>query len=184
MRLRHPSLTPYSAARDIARFWRCEQGTNAIEFAFVFPIIIVILLATLQIAVIFVAQSYLEEVAEYGQRVVLTNQANGMNQNQFAQKICSQVQALFNCSNIIVQLQLAPTSAANMASAMPTFDANGNLTNPTTYQVLPAPAKMILVVMYQWPVISGPFGMKFGGLGNGNFLLVSTQVFQIEPTTN
>ena len=55
--------------------------------------------------------------------------------------------------------------------------------NPTTFTVVPAPNKMLLIVMYQWPVISGPLGMMFGGLGNGDFLLVSTQVFQIEPCT-
>ena len=70
----HP---PQSAAKSlIARFWRCDSGVNAIEFAFVVPMIIAILLATAQIAVIFIAQSYLEAVAEQAMRIVLTNQAN------------------------------------------------------------------------------------------------------------
>ena len=71
-----------------------------------------------------------------------------------------------------------------MAAAMPQFDVNGNLTNPTPYQLQDAPAKMMLVVMYQWPTIAGPLGVSFGSLGNGNFLLVSTQVFQVEINNN
>ena len=42
---------------------------------------------------------------------------------------------------------------------------------------------MMLVVMYQWPVIGMPsMGFNFSNMGNGTFLLVSTQVFQVEPS--
>jgi hypothetical protein len=37
--------------------------------------------------------------------------------------------------------------------------------------------------MYQWPVFGGPLGLNFATLGNGTLLMVSTQVFQIEPPT-
>lgn len=170
-------------ARVLAHFWRCDKGVNAIEFAFVVPLVIAFLLATLQVAIIFTAQAYLNEVAEKGVRTVLTNQANNLTQSQFATTICSDVTALFNCANLIVQLQPAPSSAANMSSALPQFDANGNLLNPTTYTLAPAPAQMLLTVMYQWPVIGGPLGLNFGNVGNGMFLLVSTHVFMIEPPT-
>ena len=93
-----------SSVFSLARFWRCESGVNAIEFAFVVPIVIAILLATLQVGVIFLAQAYLEYVAEDGARKVLTNEAknNNWNQSQFAAQICANVQALFNCDNLIV----------------------------------------------------------------------------------
>ena len=68
-------------------------------------------------------------------------------------------------------------------NAVPQFDANGNLLNATSFQVLPAPAQMLLIVMYQWPVIGGPLGLNFGNLGNGTYLLISTHVFMVEPPT-
>ena len=181
--MRVSSLIASRPARSLARFWRCDKGVNAIEFAFVVPIIIAILLATAQVGVIFIAQAYLNEVAEAGMRTVLTNQANNLTQDQFKSAICSNVTALFNCANLIVELEQAPSTAASMSTAMPQFDANGNLTQPTTYTLAPAPAQMLLVVMYQWPVIGGPLGLNFGSLGNGAYLLVSTQVFMIEPPT-
>jgi Flp pilus assembly protein TadG len=181
MRVRTSSLVASRSA--LARFWRCDKGVNAIEFAFVVPIIIAILLATAQVGVIFIAQAYLNEVAEAGMRTVLTNQANNLTQQQFKTSICSDVAALFNCNNLIVQLQQAPTTPTSMANAMPQFDNNGNLTQQTTYTLAPAPAQMLLIVMYQWPVIGGPLGLNFGSLGNGAYLLVSTQVFMIEPPT-
>jgi Flp pilus assembly protein TadG len=181
MRVRTSSLVASRSA--LARFWRCNKGVNAIEFAFVVPIIIAILLATAQVGVIFTAQAYLNEVAEAGMRTVLTNQANNLTKQQFATAICSNVSAMFNCANLIVQLQQAPTTAASMASAMPQFDNNGVLTQQTTYNLAPAPAQMLLIVMYQWPVIGGTLGLNFGSLGNGAYLLVSTHVFMIEPPT-
>jgi len=183
MPVRSPSFLASRPARALARFWRCDKGVNAIEFAFVVPLVIAILLATLQVGVIFIAQAYLNEVSETGARTVLTNQANGLTQAQFRSAICANVTALFNCSNMIVQLTQAPTNAANMLTAMPQFDASGNLIQPTTYNIFAAPTKMLLIVMYQWPVIGGPLGLNFGSLGNGTYLLVSTQVFQIEPPT-
>lgn len=171
------------ALQMLRRFRACCGGVTAIEFAFVAPLIVGIMLVTVQVGVIFVAQSYLGTISESAMRLVLTNQANALTKDQFKAKICSDyLAAMFNCSNLIVDLEAAPTSVAGMASAMPTFDANGNLVNPTSFNVVAAPSKMMLIVMYQWPIIAGPL-MNWSNVGNGSFLLVSTQVFQIEPTS-
>lgn len=170
-----------NAARRIKRYLRCDRASTAIEFAFVAPIIIAILLATVQVAVIYIAQSNLETISEAGMRTVLTNQANNLTQAQFKSQICQNITALFTCNNLIVDVEQVPANN-NMLSAMPQFDANGNLKNPTNFTIAPAPAKMMLVVMYQWPVVGGVLGLNFGNLGNGAYLMVSTQVFQVEPS--
>jgi Flp pilus assembly protein TadG len=170
-----------SAARRIARYLQCDRASTAIEFAFVGPIIIAILLATTQVAVIYIAQCDLETISEAGMRTVLTNQANGVTASQFHTEICQNITALFQCSNLIVDVEQVPANN-NLTSVMPQFDANGNLKNPTNFVIAPAPAKMMLIVMYQWPVIGGMLGLNFGNLGNGAYLMVSTQVFQVEPS--
>ncbi len=169
---------------SLRSFARCESGSNAVEFAFTFPIWAALTLATLQVSAVLMAQSYLETVTENAERLVLTNQVNSMTQAQFATAICNGVSALFTCANIIVQLEPAPATASGMAAALPQFDATGKLLNPTTFSVLPAPAKMMLVVMYKWPVYGGPLGLNLANMGNGSRLLVSTQVFEIEPKSS
>jgi Flp pilus assembly protein TadG len=185
MRATLSGLTSSAAAQRIGRFARCERGVTAIEFAFVSPILIAIVLATAQVAVIFIAQSYMETISEAGMRIVLTNQANTLTQAQFQNAICAKITALFSCSNMIIDVETAPSNATNMTSAMPQFDKTGKLVNPTNFTLTPG-ATMMLVVMYQWPVVGGPLGMNFStaGIGNGTFLLVSTQIFQIEPKVN
>ena len=175
-------------AETIARFHRSESGVTAIEFAFVSPIIIAILLATIQIVVIVIAQSYLELIAENGMRMVLTNQAGGLTQAQFKTDICGSVSslALFNCNNIIVSLQTAPAGVSAMAAAMPTFDKTGAVVPGSVFypSTIAPSTQMMLTVEYQWPVIGGPLGLKFSSLANGTWLLVSTQVFQTEPSSS
>ena len=166
--------------RELARFRRCKRAVTAVEFAFVSPLVIVMMLAVTQIGVIYIAQSYLETVAEAGARLALTDQLPAT-PAAYATEICSQVQALFNCNNLIVSLQPAPTSAASMAAALPQFDTHGNQVGTPPYSVIPPSQLGMLVVEYQWPIISGSLGFNLGGLGNGNLLLVSTQVFRAEP---
>lgn len=170
------------------RLLHCESGSNAVEFAFMFPVFAALMLITFQVAIIYTAGAYLETVSEAGARLVMTNQAGtaGWTASQFQTQICAQISALFNCSNLIVSLELAPSSASGMAAAMPQFNADGSLQTSSTAYALSsavAPAKMMLVVMYQWPVIGMPsMGFNFSNMGNGTFLLVSTQVFQVEPS--
>jgi Flp pilus assembly protein TadG len=161
----------------------CERGGVAMEFAVLAPIVIAVILAALEVAVIFLAKSYLETATEKAARVVMTNQANTMTQAQFQSQVCAEITALFNCANLIVELEQAPTSAAQMSAAMPQFDSSGALTNPTSFGIAAAPSKMMLIVMYQWPVFGGIMGLNFGSLGNGTLLMTSTQIFQIEPTS-
>ncbi len=147
-----------SVATLFARYCKCDRGVTAIEFVFVAPIMIAILLATLQAAVIFIAQSYLDNMAEDAMRTVLTNQAYALTQTQFKQTVCANITALFSCSNMIVDLEPAPSTASAIAAALPQFDAKGNLTKTTNFSVGTQNTKMILTLMYQWPVITGSAG--------------------------
>ncbi len=159
-----------------------EDGATAVEFALVSPVIIAILLAALQIAVVFLAKSYLETATEAAARTVLTNQANGLTAAQFKTQLCaSPYNAMFTCNNFIVQLGPAPSSASAIAASLPQFSAAGVLQNPTSYGLVAAPAKMMLVVMYKWPLIFGPLGLYFASFNDGTLLMTSTQIFQIEP---
>ncbi len=142
---------------------------------------IAILFATIQIAVIFLAQSYLDNMSEDAMRTVLTNQSYSLTQAQFKTNVCANLTALFTCSNLIVDLEPAPTTAAGISAALPQFTNKGVLVNPTKFVVGTQNQRMILTLMYQWPVIGGPLGVNFTNIGNGTHLLVSTQVFYKEP---
>ena len=162
-----------------------ETGSPAVEFALVFPIFIAIVLATLQAGTIFLVKAFFELSAEEAARIVLTNQTESLTASQFHTQICNQLTALFNCGQVIVELEPMPVGTTNVGALLPTFDVNGNLIGAPPVDVGvsagSAGTDMLLVVMYPWPVYGGPLGLNFSNLGSGKMLMTSTQVFRIEP---
>src|SRR5579871_771313 len=161
------------------------RATTAVEFALVSPLVIALILGAMQIAVIYLAQAELENAAEQAARVVMTNQApasGSSGQASFATTICGYLPALFSCSNVMVDLQaqsISPASSDALILTPPTltYGSGGQVTNTWNYNP-GAPGKlMILRVMYQWPVFSGPLGLVFSDLANGTLFMSSTQVF-------
>jgi Flp pilus assembly protein TadG len=156
--LSKPDILCLIGPANRGQFLHCERGSPAIEFALLAPVIIAVILAILQASVIFLAKAYLETATEAASRFVMTNQANSLTQAQFKTQLCNNISALFTCANLIVELQQAPLTASQMSAAMPQFNANGVLTTPASYSVAAAPAKMMLIVMYQWSIFGGGSG--------------------------
>ena len=168
-----------AGVRAAVAFARRQGGSPAVEFALVAPIFIVLIFATAQVAIIYLANAYLETAAEDAARMVLTNQTGSMTAAQFQTALCNNITALFTCSNIMVSLSPA-TSTTSISTAAPTFNANGTLANSLPY-TQPVPGQIaVLQVLYQWPVIGLPLGWNFANLGNGTYLMMSTQVFMVE----
>jgi Flp pilus assembly protein TadG len=183
--------------RSVGKFFSCvgrggrklavdETGSPAVEFAMVYPIFLGIVLVTLQAATIFLVKAFFESTAEQAARTVLTNQVGSLTVSQFHDEICTELTALFDCSQLTVELEPLPAGTTNLASLLPTFDASGNVVGSPTVDVgvnsaVPG-TDMLLVVMYPWPVYGGPLGLNFANMGNGKMLMTSTQVFRVEPT--
>jgi Flp pilus assembly protein TadG len=166
--------------RAAAAFATRRDGGPAVEFALVAPIFIVVVYATVQCAIIYICNAYLETGAEEAARQVLTNQATSLTAAQFKTAVCNNMPALFNCASVMVGLQPA-TSLTSISTVAPTFNSNGTLANSLPYQQ-PSPGQIgVLQVLYQWPVIGLPLGWNFANLGNGTYLMMSTQVFRVEP---
>jgi Flp pilus assembly protein TadG len=181
-------LKTCSAGRRLARYMTCSRGVTAIEFAFVAPMVLAILLAAIQISMLYVAQSYLEAVTENTMRDVLTNQSDMYSSTNFQTALCQRTNALFNCNQMIVDLQPANCSGSAAAitscisALQPQFDKNGNMTSTPVFQVGAQTSNMRLLVMYEWPVISGPLGLGFASFpGVGWRLLSAVDIFKREP---
>jgi len=165
--------------RAAAAFATRRDGGPAAEFALVAPIFIVVVYATAQCAIIFICNSYLETAAEESARQVLTNQAGSLSAAQFKTAVCADMPALFNCASVMISLQPA-TSESSINTAPPTFNSNGVLSSTLPYQQPTSGQIGVLQVMYPWPVIGLPLGWNFANLGNGAYLMTSTQVFKVE----
>jgi Flp pilus assembly protein TadG len=179
-----------SRLRSSKHFAVCQKGATALEFALVAAPFLALLVALFETALVFFAGRVLDEVTEEASRYILTGQAqqSSMTQSQFANYVCTSadtatlVSALFNCNNLMVNVQnYTDFASASTSSPTLTFNTNGTVSN--TWNFSPGSPGSIVVVqlMYQWPIILGPLGFNLSNLTNGNRLLVSTAVFKSEP---
>lgn len=190
------SKSTQSAKRHAARppatriFFRCTKGATAVEFALVAGPFIALVVALFQTILVFFSSAVLDEVTEEASRYILTGQAQTSNMTQagFANYVCTSsntaglVSALFNCNNLMINIQAYSSfSAANASTPTLTFNGNGTVSNTWTYGTGNPGDIVVVQVMYQWPIVLGPLGFRLSNLSNGNRLLVSTAVFKNEP---
>jgi Flp pilus assembly protein TadG len=165
-------------------FLRSRDATSAVEFALIGLPFLAILFAALQTAILLMAQEELETAVEKSARLVLTGQAlnNGMTQAQFTSNVCGNLPALFNCNNLMVNMQTADSFAdADPAAPALTYGSNGQVNNTWSYQPGNPGSIVVLQVMYQWPVFGSLLGFNLSNLPNGKHLLIATSVFKDEP---
>jgi Flp pilus assembly protein TadG len=167
-------------------FARREDGAVAVEFAIIATPFIALTLATVQTALAFFAGQVLESAVADSSRQILTGSAQnaGLDQSGFATLVCGKIQSLFNCANLMIDVQTATTfSSANTSMPSLTFDGSGNVSNNFSYNPGNPGDIVVMRVMYQWPVFLGPLGLSLSNESNGKLLLMSTAVFKNEPYT-
>jgi Flp pilus assembly protein TadG len=171
--------------RLVSAFARNERAVTAIEFSLIALPLFALIFAALQTAVVLMAEEELQTAVEESARLVLTGQVTSstgqpttMTAAQFQTKVCSYLVALFNCSNLMVNMQTTD-SFTDASTSTPSYTTIQN--NQWTFQTGSAQSIVVLQVMYQWPVFGSLMGFNLSNLPNGNRLLMATAVFQNEP---
>jgi Flp pilus assembly protein TadG len=176
---------PNLSLNRLRRLPKDEGAATAVEFAILIAPLMFLLLATLQLGIIFFAQQCLQSAATASARQLMTGsvQGAGLNQKQFHKKtVCANAPVLFNCNNIMVDVESASSySSISTTQLVPTYNPNGKVTNSWAYSPGGAGDIVIMRVMYNWPVIAAPLLPGLANQPNGDRLLVATSVFKNEP---
>ncbi len=166
------------------RFLTDRGGSTAVEMALVAAPFLALIIAALQLGLIYLSQSALEIATEKASRTVLTGsaQAAGTTQQQFLASVCSKLPAILTCSNLMVDAQVY-TSFSNSDTSTPTitYSAKGAITNTWKYNIGGANDIVVLRVLYLLPVVSGPLNFIVSNTSNSKRLLMATAVFKNEP---
>jgi len=175
---------PIAKRRRWCAFLADQQGATAVEFALVATPFLGLLVGIIQTFLVFFSQQLLETAVNQSSRLILTGQAQAqsMTQSQFAANICSNLPILFNCNNLMIDVEVAASwSTANAGLPTLTFDSSGNVTN--AWQYSPGnPGDIVIVrVMYLWPVFAAPL---LANLSNGSRLIMASAAFQNEAYIN
>jgi Flp pilus assembly protein TadG len=170
--------------KRLLRFRVARRGSAAIEFAIIAPIFIGLLISVLETGIFFFAQNILQAAAVQSSRLILTGQAQtgNLTQSQFSNNVCPSIQALFTCANLMIDVQsYSSFSGANVSTPTLTYDTHGNVSNSWNYN-LGTPGQIVVVrLMYQWPLITGPFALIVPNLSNGTSQIMGVTAFRVEP---
>jgi Flp pilus assembly protein TadG len=172
--------------RNILRFCVARRAATAVEFALIAPAFLGCLVAIIETTLFLFAQATLQNAATEAGRVFMTGQAQTNNttvQQLVANTICpssSALSTLFNCNNLIVIVQdYADFAAANTSA--PQLYTNGVLNTGWTYSPGSPGDVMVVQLIYQWPVVSGPLSFSLANLPGNAIEMMGVSAFRVEP---
>ena len=166
----------------LRRFRGHRRGSAAVEFALVAPVFFALLFAIVEVALMFFASQVLETVTQASARYLLTGQAQSgsLTQAQFKTYVCSQIPAMFSCSNLLVDVESFPNFESITLNVQPNYGTgqfSGNMQyNPGS------PGDVVIVrVFYPWQLFVTGLGYNISNWPNSQRLLVATAAFVNEP---
>lgn len=168
----------------IANLASDRQGATAVEFAIVAVPLLSLIMLALQTATIFFYNEALQTVAIQSARQIMTGvaQKGGTTASQFHTAVCANAPSVFQCSAIMVDVQsYSSFSTVNTSPITVTYNGSGAPTNTWSFSPGGPGDIVIMRVMYDWPVLSGPFGLGLVNQSNNTHLMIATTVFKVEP---
>ncbi len=170
--------------KSLIRRWARDEGaTTAVEFSFVAMPFILLTVGIVEMALMFTAQSLLQESAFSASRLIRTGQlqatAPGGQEEMFRDAVCDFAELLIPCADIQFQVQTAP-SFGDAADMPPQWDASGNLINPGFDPGVESSIVLVRVV-YNYPIKTPLMQPILSNRGGSNRTMISTIVLQTEP---
>ncbi len=173
---------------------RNRRGATAAEFALLAPILVSLILAALQTALIFYFDSALQTLTTEVARQVMIGNVQALTQTQFTTRVCALAPSVFQsssssppmCNGLMIDVQSASSysdlSSIATTPLVPTYNSStGAITNNWSYSPGGPGSIVIVRLMYDWPVWGGPLGVGLANQSNGTHLLVGTAVIKNEP---
>jgi Flp pilus assembly protein TadG len=170
--------------RLLKLFRRDRSGASAIEFGIVAAPFFALLLALIEVSLVFFGSFTLENAVDQAARMIRTGQAQqaGMTAEDFKTQVCSNVYALFDCAtDVKVEVQtFEDFGGISLADPL----ENGALKDSYTYEPGNGGDVVIVRVFYAWKLIANFPGVGLGNMPDGSRLLIASTTFRNEPFDN
>jgi Flp pilus assembly protein TadG len=168
---------------SLRSFRRNAEGATAIEFAFILPIFLFMMMATFQIGLVFTASQVLEDATNDFARLIRTGQAQNtsMTQAQFRDALCERIRVFLSCSdsNLLIDVQVLP-GFGGVDLSWP-IDEDGVFKDEGAFALGQSGETVLIRTFYQYPVWLPFVGETMANLPNGKRLLAASAAFRNEP---
>jgi Flp pilus assembly protein TadG len=168
-----------SPANCFQRFRRNQNGAAAIEFAFVAIPFFALMFAIVQTAMVFFFSQVLETATADSARLILTGQvkSKSLSKSDFHQEVCNRVSGLFDCTKILVDVNVAANFAAANVSKLQESDLKNNA---STWNPGVGGDIVIVRTAYAMPIWVSAWGIGLADSDN-QYVLTATSAFRNEP---
>ena len=153
------------------------RGTAAVEFGLVGLMFTVLLFCIVQVGIVMLVQTALDEATRVASRQIRTGTVTSSGATTFVSALCAKLSLLPSCSSSIQYNVVSGSTFASLSTTITTSSAN----RMTGTQFAPGTAGQDVIVQVGWtlPVYVPQITPMLGK--NGTVLLVSTVAFQNEP---
>ncbi len=163
-------------------FSRDASGASAVEFAMLaFPTIL-LLLAVLEVGIVYFANFELENAVSQGARVIRTGQAQSQSfdASKFKTEVCKHLSAPISCTGLKLDVRhFSNFSGSDLTNPL---DSNGNLKASFSYDPGVGGDVVVVRAFYEWSITAKfPKAIGLSNMSNGDRLLVATAAFRNEP---
>jgi len=164
------------------RLLRAREGSAAVEFGMVALPFCLMIFAILELGLVFVTDSILENATIETGRLVRTGQASAQNMTaeQFKTSLCGRM-SIFS-GDCAVRASVDVRAIPQFATTPPDPTASGTFDDASLTYATGAPGDLILVrVWYRQPLLTTFMAQGLSRLNDGAALLTATTAFRNEP---
>ena len=153
-----------------------SRAAAALEFALVAPLFLALLMAIVQLALVFVGQAGLDSGAEAAARLLRGGQPQreGWDAGRYARAACGALPPFMSCGRLSVDVSHVARLAD--AAGLPAIGAGGGGYDPGGPD-----ARVVVRLSYLWPTGAMPLGLNLADKAGGNRTLVATRLMRAEP---
>lgn len=166
----------------LRKWFRDRKGTTAVEFSMIGIPFILMIVGTVEMALMFTSQSLLQESTFVAARLIRTGQVQqtlGDPEDMFRTAVCDFSTLLIPCSDIQFQVSTIP-SFGDADDDPPLFDASGNLLN-SGFDAGGESDIVRIRVVYNYPIRTPMMAPILSNNGTTKRTMISTIVLQTEP---
>ena len=170
--------------RGLRQLGHDRSGASALEFALVSVPLILLLLAILELGLVFSANLVLEYATAQGARLIRTGQAQtkGFDAATFKNEVCKSLTAPLSCSGL--KLDVRRFSNFSGTQITDPLDASGALKTNFSYDPGIGGDVIVVRAFYEFDIPAlMPVEISMSNMSDGSRVLVATAAFRNEPFT-
>lgn len=163
------------------RFGKAEDGIAALEFAMLAAPFFFMLFAVLEVALVFVAATTLENATAEAARNIRTGQfqSGGGGAAEFADLVCDGAEFLLDCDRLNVDVRTF-NAFGGMDPGSP-INEDGELEGDFQFNPGNGGDIVLVRVFYDWPVITPMIGQGLSNMSGNRRLMTAAAAFRNEP---